>query len=265
MKIETHIPILILRYTSLDDPMPLIELEVNFLWRTVIKAAKKWNPDNSKHDTLVRHVLNIKSKGKIVRRGIGVDSFHPLATPPFSDGSTFWSQLPLFNQALQRELATFMMPSYDLESTREEQTSLAAFVGRLLYLDVFEGPAEYAVILFTESLQNDRPLLRTTNIDLTFPGQPIISNGYSARPVSEILPVLCALLRYSGDGLANFCHGSNENLNISMWRTWLTRLRILGRSDKMPACITAWDCAELMIATESSSVGPLERKLRGRD
>ncbi|CEJ92698.1 hypothetical protein VHEMI08332 [[Torrubiella] hemipterigena] len=118
----SHIPVLTFRYTSTDTPLTVIEAELHTLWYTVILAAKYWQAGNPKHDTLLRAILNAKSKGLLSRSGVG--SADAQETRRFSDGGQLWSDLPLFGHDLVNEWRERYYGT-DYASDTDQRASLA--------------------------------------------------------------------------------------------------------------------------------------------
>ncbi|KAJ6437482.1 killer toxin subunits alpha beta protein [Purpureocillium lavendulum] len=123
--VQSHIPVLTFRYINTTIPLAVIEAEIHHLWYTVIQAANYWNAANTKHDTLVRQ----DSRD---------DQCHRLEVIPCSDGGKFWSDLPLFRQDLADEWTNRY---YQSDYNKDMRSNLGAFVGRLVSVGIYNGPA----------------------------------------------------------------------------------------------------------------------------
>lgn len=201
----SHIPVLTFRYISTDTPLPVIEAELHTLWYTVILAAKYWQAGNPKHDTLIRAILNAKSKGLLSRHGVGSADAQEQETRRFSDGGQLWSDLPLLGHDLVDEWRERYY-GRDYANDTDQRANLASFVGRLVSVGIFDATAACVLSLFRETLETPRPL-----------------ESLSELAVGPLLRALFHLLLYAG-GNVGALHEANINTANSNLPLEISRL-----------------------------------------
>ncbi|KAI6765994.1 hypothetical protein HG530_007064 [Fusarium avenaceum] len=192
--VQCHIPVLTFRYVHTTIPLALIEAEIHHLWYTVMKAAKHWDATNPKQDTLVRYLLSARARGTLTR---------PLEVTAFSDGGMFWSDLPFLGQDLMEEWKRrFCTADYDGENNL--RYNLAAFVGRLVSVGIWKGPATCALSLFRETLETPRPLVSTADAK--------DSGKDTVLPIKSLVLALQQMLCHSEGVIINL---SNKSVDIA--------------------------------------------------
>lgn len=78
----------------------------------------------------------------------------------FSDGRRLWSELPIFSPDLIEEYTTHYWDKTHYNDS--QRGNMAAAIGLLLSVGIYDGPAVVALSLLREVLEADRPLLPTS-------------------------------------------------------------------------------------------------------
>jgi hypothetical protein len=282
--VQSHIPVLTFRYVHTTIPTALIEAEIHHLWYTVIKAAKHWDATNPKQDTLVRYLLSARARGTLTRPMVTVDADGPKANEgdrqdviTCSDGGKFWSDLPLLGQDLMEEWnQRFYTADYDGENNL--RSNLAAFVGRLVSVGIWNGPAACALSLFRETLETPRSLVSVADTKE--------SSKDTILPIKSLVFALQQMLCHSEGIIINL---SNEGINISdssmspdvsglgelavqsglsslgynlyRWCFWIERLKALAKCEVQDIADSAECCLDVLRSAAESIYGPLAVKL----
>ncbi|RGP78941.1 hypothetical protein FLONG3_2846 [Fusarium longipes] len=282
--VQSHIPVLTFRYVRTTIPMPLIEAEIHHFWNTVIKAAKHWDASNPKHDTLVRYLLSARSMGTLKRPQPTLEGETPEANQSdqqeiiiCSDGSKFWSDLPFLSQDLVEEWTQrFYTAEYDGENNL--RSNLASFVGRLISVGVWNGPAVCALSLFRETLETSRPVV-----------QALDASSSQKETNFNVQTLLCALqqmLYYSEERIIDLSNNSHNIADSTVaqdisglgelavqsglsssgyypdrWHFWVQRLENLAKSELSGASDSAECCLDVMRSAAKNIQGPLASRL----
>ncbi|KAK7216266.1 hypothetical protein V2G26_004269 [Clonostachys chloroleuca] len=156
-------------FTHVPDPHPgYVEHRLHELWYACIQAAKNFDSGGYLQDGLLRQLLLAKALGPLqppANRTVGVT---------FSGGHTIWSGLPLFAQDLGDE---FISRYYERTFyTSDQRENLYGFLGRLLSVGHYDGPALCMLSLFRETLEVSRP--------------PVVHQVSTEIPLDELLPAL---------------------------------------------------------------------------
>lgn len=196
--LESCIHAITYRYANTTLPMADIEPALHNAWYVCIQAAKHMYCSNHKQDALVRTILGAKVMGHLRR---------PQATPGdddgsegdgelvcFSDGSKFWVDLPFFGADLVDEWANhyYLTEHYD----EAQRSYLAAFVGRLISVGIYDGPATCLLSLLRETLETRRPLVSAATAEDK--GE---NNGTETiLPIDDLLGALQQLFHHTERG-----------------------------------------------------------------
>ncbi|KAL3959475.1 hypothetical protein ACCO45_004592 [Purpureocillium lilacinum] len=287
--VHTHIPVLTFRYINTTIPLVVIEAEVHYLWYTVIQGAKYWKAANAKQDTLVRYLLHAKSKGTLTRpretiKEDGDDNLDHqhgrLEVVPCSDGGKFWSDLPLFGQDL---VAEWTNRYYQSDYDDDLRSNLAAFVGRLVSVGIYNGPAACVLSLFSETLERPRPLVSAPAADVVKGAND--AEAGTGLSIENLIHALRQMLIY-GEGsiivLSNDSVGvadgnvppdssglgelaiqsrlSSPGFNPDRWRFWIQRLEELAQCEDEAVAGSARVCVNCMRYASEAIYGPLAGK-----
>ncbi|KND86402.1 hypothetical protein TOPH_08957 [Tolypocladium ophioglossoides CBS 100239] len=283
--LQSHIPVLTFRYINTTIPLAVIEAEIHDLWYTVIQAAKYWNAANAKHDTLVRYIQNARARGTLTRPlatieadGDSNSGSDRLDVILCSDGGKFWSDLPLLGQDLVDEW-TERYYRVDYCDNHDLRSNLAAFIGRLVSVGIYRGPAACVLSLFRETLETPRPLVSTTAAD-TVTGTDGKTKD-SVLSVQSLIHALQQMLDYAEGSiiaLSNDGVGIADTMSVphmsslselaiqsglpspgfspSRWRFWIQRLEELARCEFDGIAGSAEACLNNMssvLATEAKA------------
>lgn len=287
--VRSHIPALTFRYVHTTIPSTLIEAELHHLWYTVVQAAKHWDAANPKQDTLVRYILYARARGTLTRPLVNAEADGPsvsggdrLDVIPCSDGGRFWSGLPLLGQDLVDEWTQrFYTANYD--DGNNLRSNLAAFVGRLVSVGIWHGPAACVISLFRETLEMSRPLVLAMAVDTS-------ENGKDTRlPVQNLVFALRQMLYYSEGNIIDLSNNSahiadpvlspdmsglgelavqsglsSSGYNPDRWHFWVQRLQELAGCEFPEVSDSAESCLDVMRSAAEGIYGPLAGKLSGR-
>ncbi|SPJ74475.1 uncharacterized protein FTOL_04206 [Fusarium torulosum] len=285
--VQSHIPVLTFRYVHTTIPMALIEAEIHHLWYTIIKAAKHWDATNPKQDTLVRYLLSARARGTLTRPMVTVDADGPNANGgdrqdviTCSDGGKFWYDLPLLGQDLMEEWnQRFYTADYDGENNL--RSNLAAFVGRLVSVGIWNGPAACALSLFRETLETPRSLVSAVDTkqsakdtilpikSLVFALQQMLchSEGIIINLSNEGTDISDSSMSPDLSGLGELAVQSglsSPGYNPDRWWFWIERLKALATCEVQDIADSAECCLDVMRSAAESIYGPLAGKLSSR-
>ncbi|CAG9982009.1 unnamed protein product [Clonostachys byssicola] len=164
--ISQHLHFITRDYAASKCSLTNIELHLSDVWYACIMAGKHIWGRTSEPNTVVVALAGLKTSGPLQRPSqrdgpSQTLSAHNADQPiTFLDGRTFWPELPLFAVTLIDEFTQrFHQPNYGAEFS----FNLATFVGRLVSVGIFHGPAICMLSLFREALETPRPL--TTTVD----------------------------------------------------------------------------------------------------
>jgi hypothetical protein len=139
---------LLTRYTA--DGLTLSELEhsLRHLWYACIQGATYVPSAGHQQGSIVCCVLAARASGPLQYKSPPLEESSDKTAKEgeivtFSDGRTFFPDLPLFSACLVNE---FTGEFYRLSMIR--QINLATFVGRLVSVGIYDGPALCALSLF---------------------------------------------------------------------------------------------------------------------
>lgn len=281
--VQSHIPVLTFRYVHTTIPMSLIEAEIHHLWYTVIEAAKHWDATNPKQDTLVRYLLSARARGTLTRplvtataSGLEANGGDRQEVIACSDGGMFWSDLPFLGQDLMEEWnQRFYTAEYEGENSL--RSNLAAFVGRLVSVGIWKGPAACALSLFKETLETPRPLVSTADAkdsgkDTVLPIKSLVlalqqmlchSEGVIIDLSNKSVDIADSLLspEFSGLGELAVQSGlSSPGYNPDRWCFWIKRLKELAKCEYLDVSDSAECCLDVMSSAAESIYGPLAGK-----
>lgn len=276
--VQSHIPVLTFRYVHTTIPMSLIEAEIHHLWYTVIEAAKHWDATNPKQDTLVRYLLSARARGTLTRPLVTVVADGPNANggnrqdaTAFSDGSMFWSDLPFLGQDLMEEWKQrFYTAEYDGGNIL--RSNLAAFLGRLVSVGIWKGPAACALSLFRETLETPRPLVSTADAkdsgkDTVLPIKTLVlalqqmlchSEGVIINLSNKSVDIADSFLspEFSGLGELAIQSGlSSPGYSPDRWCFWIKRLKELAKCEYPDVSDSAECCLDIMSSAAESTYG----------
>ncbi|KIL85893.1 hypothetical protein FAVG1_10862 [Fusarium avenaceum] len=282
--VQSHIPVLTFRYVHTTIPLALIEAEIHHLWYTVMKAAKHWDATNPKQDTLVRYLLSARARGTLTRPLVTADASGPepnggdrQEVTAFSDGGMFWSDLPFLGQDLMEEWKRrFYTADYDGENNL--RYNLAAFVGRLVSVGIWKGPAACALSLFRETLETPRPLVSTADAKDSGKGTvlPIKSfvlalqqmlchsEGVIIDLSNKSVDIADSPLSPDLSGLGELAVQSglsSPGYNPDRWCFWIKRLKELAKCEYPDVSDNAECCLDIMSSAAESTHGPLAGKI----
>ncbi|KAM0234976.1 hypothetical protein ACHAP5_009880 [Fusarium lateritium] len=263
--------------------MSLIEAEIYHLWYTVIQVAKHWDGTNPKQDTLVRYLLSARARGTLTRPLVTIDADGSEAKGgdrqdviACTDGGKFWFDLPLLGQDLMEEWnQRFYTADYDGE--KDLQLNLAAFVGRLVSVGIWNGPAVCTLSLFRETLETSRPLVLAADTK---------QNGKDTTlPIESLAPALQQMLCHSEGIVIDLCNKSvdiagssplavsrlgelavksglsSPGYNPDRWCFWTKRLEELAKCGVPDVSVSAEYCLDVMRSAAEGIYGPLAGKL----
>jgi hypothetical protein len=264
--------------------MTLIEAEIHHLWYIVIKAAKYWDAANPKQDTLVRYLLSARARGTLTRPLVTADASGPEANGgdrqeviTCSDGGMFWSDLPLLGQDLMEEWnQRFYTADYNGENSL--RSNLAAFVGRLVSVGIWKGPAACALSLFQETLETPRPLVSTADAkdsgkDTIIPIKSLLlalkqmlchSQGVIVDLSNKSIEIAVSSLWPDVSGLGELAAQSgltSPGYNPDRWCFWIKRLKELTNCEYSDVVDSAECCLDVMRSAAESIYGPLAGKI----
>ncbi|CAH0051218.1 unnamed protein product [Clonostachys solani] len=155
-------------YATSQCSLTNIELRLSDVWYACIMAGKHIWGRTSEPNTVVVALAALKASGPLQRPSQRDGPSQTLSTHDadqpitFSDGRTFWPELPLFAVTLIDEFVQRLhQPNYGAEFS----FNLATFVGRLVSVGIFDGPAICILSLFREALETPQPLTTTVNSD----------------------------------------------------------------------------------------------------
>lgn len=286
LTVQSHIPVLTFRYVHTTRPSSLMEAELHHLWYTVLKAAERWDVANPKQDTLIRYILGAKARGTLTRPlvTVGDDGANEgeddrLEAVPCSDGRMFWSGLPFLGQDLIKEWNRCFCAA-EARGETDVRCNLAAFVGRLISVGIWHGPAACALILFREALETPRGLIPET------PDYNDQGRESKALSVQTLVIALQQMLYYTQ---GNVIYLGNTNLHVEeaglspedsrlgeiavrsgitstgwnppRWRFWLRRLEELSKCESPEIADSAECCLDVMRSAAENIYGPLAGKL----
>jgi hypothetical protein len=285
--VQSHIPVLTFRYVHTTIPMALIEAEIHHLWYTVIKAAKHWDASNPKQDTLVRYLLSARARGTLTRPLATVDADGPNANGgdrqdviACSDGGKFWSDLPLLGQDLVEEWnQRFYTADYDGKVNL--RSNLAAFVGRLVSVGIWNGPAACALSLFRETLETPRPLVSAADTkesgkdtilpikSLVFALQQMLchSEGIIIDLSNKSIGIVHSSMSPDVSGLGELAAQSglsSPGYNPDRWCFWIKRLKELAKCEFQDIADSAECCLDVIRSAAEGIYGPLAGKLNSQ-
>ncbi|CAH0016807.1 unnamed protein product [Clonostachys rhizophaga] len=189
-------------YTA--DGLTLSELEHSLgrLWYACIQGATHVPSAGHQQRSIVCCVLAARASGPLQYKPPPLEETSDKTAKEgdivtFSDGRTFFPDLPLFSACLVKE---FTGNFYQLSMI--QQVNLATFVGRLIGVGVYDGPALCALSLFRAVLEDPRPL-QTSSAD---------AESEAPAPVGDLLVSLCGLIESSG---VSFAVLSSRNLRAT--------------------------------------------------
>ncbi|CAG9972446.1 unnamed protein product [Clonostachys byssicola] len=130
------------------------ELRFHQIWYEVIQVFKHRAQD---HERLVIKLVAMRETGHLPLPPL-VDGSP--RNDSFSDGRRLWSELPIFSPDLIEEYTTHYWDNAHYNDS--QRGNLAAAVGILLSVGIYDGPALVALSLLREVLETDRPLLPTS-------------------------------------------------------------------------------------------------------
>lgn len=283
--VQSHVPVLTFRYVHTTRPSSQLEAEIRHLWHTVIEAAKNWDAANPKQDTLVRYVLSARARGRLTRPLKDIDGDDPidderLDATPFSDGNLFWSDLPHLGRSMMEEWAhQFHTANRDHEDNLRQ--NLAAFVGRLMSVGIWDGSAACALSLFRETLETQRPLTLLQVPDI------VKNETETGLPTQSLISALLQMLYYSEGSIVDPSNNSGQSVrdllspetselgelamqsglsspgfNPDRWRFWIQRLEALTKCEVLSVAEKAESCLDVMRSATESIYGPLASKLK---
>ncbi|CAH0036025.1 unnamed protein product [Clonostachys rhizophaga] len=178
-----------------DSALETLEDYLHNLWYQTILAGKHISASSYMQDSLVCHLIAVKNLG-------------PIPLPAgctggnvCSDGRTFLSDLPLFGQDLIKEFMShfFQKGAY----TPDQQENLAALLGRLASVGIYDGPALCILSLFRETLEVP---------------QSLVADPESKEiPLVDLMCALTRLIEQSKFSLALLAsgHASTATANLS--------------------------------------------------
>ncbi|CAH0025353.1 unnamed protein product [Clonostachys rhizophaga] len=147
----SHIRALTTHFTQTPDLVhDRLKIHLHDAWYTCIQAAKIIDSCDNLQEVIVSQLLAVRTLGPL--QPVAGET----ASITFSDGYTLWSGLPLFAQDLAQEFASHHYKKGIFK--REQQQNLAGFIGRLLSVGIYDGPAVCALSIFREALEVPRPL-----------------------------------------------------------------------------------------------------------
>ncbi|CAI6101404.1 unnamed protein product [Clonostachys chloroleuca] len=166
--ISQHLHFITRDYAASECSLTNIELHLSDVWDACIMAGKHIRGRTSEPNTVVVALAGLKTSGPLQRLSQRYSPSQTLSAHnadqsiTFSDGRTFWPELPLFALTLIDEfMQHFHQPNYGAEFS----FNLATFVGRLVSVGIFDGPAICILSLFREALETPQPLTTTVDID----------------------------------------------------------------------------------------------------
>ncbi|KAM0744880.1 hypothetical protein ACQRIT_000264 [Beauveria bassiana] len=269
--VESHISALTIRYIATDEPLSVVEAELHHFWRTAIQGARHWKPENRKHDTLIRLILQARARGTLTRPLSSVSggqealSSNNRRNVVFSDGSRLWSDLPFLGTDLVQEWLD-RFSQLDYANHNNQRVNLSSFVGRLLSVGIYNGPATCLLSLFRETLETDRPLKSDEKVS-----------------VNHLIHALAAFLRYADNSAISLSNGSEApnvgtlpqsaaslgelarqsgtinvpGFSVERWKFWMSRLEELANCGEESVATAGADCLDYIEASSSSIYGPL--------
>lgn len=195
--LESCIDIVTYRYANTTVPLAEVEAELHDAWYVCIKAAKHMYCSDYKQDAVVRHLVGAKAMGHLrrpeaalARPGTGSDG----ELICFRDGSRFWADLPFFGADLVHEWTNRYY--FDEHYDEDQRTFLASFVGRLLSVGIYQGPAECLLSLLRETLEEPRPLVFTV-----VTGNDGNDRAETTIVIDDLLGALQQLFHHTGEGV----------------------------------------------------------------
>ncbi|CAH0049052.1 unnamed protein product [Clonostachys solani] len=141
-------------YLNSDYPLLLEELRLHEIWYQVIQVFKHTDECHEAQQRLVLSLVALRETGYLPLPPLGDGSPR---SDSFSDGRRLWPEFPLFSPALIEEYTTRYWDKSHYDDVQRE--NMAAAIGRLLSIGIYDGPALVALSLFREVLETDRPLL----------------------------------------------------------------------------------------------------------
>ncbi|CAH0046964.1 unnamed protein product [Clonostachys solani] len=199
------------RTANLDIPFAGLEVTLHDLWYVCIQATKNIHSSNLKQDQILRYLMSAKAMGPLRRTTPSSEPGNASTTKrgeiiTFSDGHRFWSDLPFFGQDLIDEFANsyYQRKHYD----ESQRANFAAFIGRLLSVAIYDGPALCTLSLFQQALETPRPLVSVVGDK---------ESGDRVLPVQDLLHALRQLAHYSQNSiviLANIPGAATDTPNV---------------------------------------------------
>ncbi|KAK7225522.1 hypothetical protein V2G26_013525 [Clonostachys chloroleuca] len=130
------------------------ELRLHQIWYEVIQVFKHRQEDQER---LVIKLVALRETGYLPLSPLVDDSPR---NDSFSDGRRLWSELPIFSPDLIEEYTTHYWDKTHYNDS--QRGNMAAAIGLLLSVGIYDGPAVVALSLLREVLEADRPLLPTS-------------------------------------------------------------------------------------------------------
>ncbi|VUC24009.1 unnamed protein product [Clonostachys rosea] len=238
------------RYISTGDPVTQFEIELNDLWYVLIQAGKNINTRSPRQDTIIRHLLATRALEPLQRSELAQSSDSDLrGITTFSDGRTLWSGLPLLSLSLVDE---FTKHYYRDSYNSIQRENMAGFLGRLLSVGVYDGPALCALSLFREALETPRPLVTHSDSKELALGALISALAQMSQTWEYGLAILSsnqqsvttAALTYHGDfphlsepgelaRLAGITAADSQSgFSPQRWAFWIQRLETLSKCER---------------------------------
>ncbi|VUC24216.1 unnamed protein product [Clonostachys rosea] len=211
-----------------------VEVHIHNLWYACIQAAKSMDAGGYLQDALLRQIQTVKTLTPLQP-----PSNRGSTEPAFSDGYTAWSSLPLFAQDLINEFTSryYKRGLYSFEQHR----NLAGFLGRLVSVGIYDGPALCMLSLFRETLEVSRPLAANPDskeipLDELLPalGQLIGDSGFGISTLVTNCPVVLIVSYPELSSLGELASRSggipSSGYSPERWRFWIQRLEELSKS-----------------------------------
>ncbi|CAG9995745.1 unnamed protein product [Clonostachys byssicola] len=193
---------LLTRYTTHGLTLSELERSLRDLWYACIQGATYVPSAGHQQSSIVCCILAARASGPLQYKPPALEESSDKPAKEgdivtFSDGRTFFPDLPLFSASLVKE---FTGNFYQLSMI--QQINLATFVGRLISVGVYDGPALCALSLFRAVLEEPRPL-QTTSSD---------EERGDLAPVQDLIVSLYELIESSG---VSFAVLSSRNLQAT--------------------------------------------------
>ncbi|CAI6100938.1 hypothetical protein V2G26_021493 [Clonostachys chloroleuca] len=239
-----------------DSIVKSLPLYLHDIWYKCIQAGKNITAWSESQDVLVCHLVAVRNLGS--------------PPPPagstkgntLSDGRIFWSDLPLFAQDLVEEFTSrfYQKGSYN----SEQYQNMGAFLGRLVSVGIYDGPALCTLSLFRETLEVPRSL----NIDpesgeipldhLLFAlsslishsgwSLPILASNHPSAPATDDShPDLSGL----GELAIKAGNIPSSGYSPQRWAFWMERLQELSQCGDGEVQSRAEDCRDSMEETQT--------------